>query len=88
MNYFDKVKKNGIMIIDFYGKDELKNNGFTFEFYGTWSCGKSYKENKEIQNPNNYGGLFCYWNGDEKYQAGFRFGFNKNRIIVECWWLE
>ena len=69
-------------------KDELKNNGFTFEFYGTWSCGKSYKENKEIQSQNNYGGLFCYWNGDEKYQAGFRFGFNKNRIIVECWWLE
>ena len=50
-------------------KEALANNGFTFEFYGIWNGGTTYKDY-----PNDYKGLFCYWNGEEEKQAEFRFG--------------
>ena len=50
-------------------KEALANRGFTFEFYGIWNGGTTYKDY-----PNDYKGLFCYWNGDENKQAEFRFG--------------
>lgn len=57
-------------------KDTLAKNGFTFEFYGIFNGGSSYKPNNELITDNmaNYKGLFCYWNGIEQEQADLRFG--------------
>lgn len=63
-----------------YDNEEEKNilaqNGFTFEFYGTYNGGTSYNEKNEVVDNNEYKGLFCYWNGNEKEQASLRFGIN------------
>ncbi len=63
-----------------YDNEEEKNilaqNGFTFEFYGTYNGGTSYNEKNEVVDNNVYKGLFCYWNGNEKEQASLRFGIN------------
>ena len=63
-----------------YDNEEEKNilaqNGFTFEFYGTYNGGTSYNEKNEVVDNNGYKGLFCYWNGNEKEQASLRFGIN------------
>ena len=63
-----------------YDNEEEKNilaqNGFTFEFYGTYNGGTSYNEKNEVVDNNGYKGLFCYWNGNEKKQASLRFGIN------------
>ncbi len=60
-------------------KDVLAKNGLTFEFYGIYDGGTSYKENNEVYN-DPYKGIFCYWNGIESSQARMRFGilFQKN----------
>lgn len=69
-----------------YDNEEEKNilaqNGFTFEFYGTYNGGTSYNPNNEIMNDNYYKGLFCYWNGNEKEQAKLRFGIYNQKNIV------
>lgn len=57
-------------------KNILAQNGFTFEFYGTYNGGTSYNEKNEVVDNNGYKGLFCYWNGNEKEQASLRFGIN------------
>ena len=63
-----------------YDNEEEKNilaqNGFTFEFYGTYNGGTSYNEKNEVVDNNDYKGFFCYWNGNEKEQAALRFGIN------------
>ena len=49
-----------------YDNEEEKNilaqNGFTFEFYGTYNGGTSYNEKNEVVDNNDYKGFFCYWN--------------------------
>ena len=56
-------------------KEALAQKGFTFEYYGRVSEGKSYNEkNEEIDG--SFNGIFCYWNGNEKQQAKFRFGMD------------
>ena len=55
-------------------KEQLAQNGFTFEYYGTIDKGNSYDENKELVSYTGYTGIFCYWNGKENKQADFRFG--------------
>ena len=63
-------------------KQELANNGFTFEFYGILNGGTSYNADKEIIDYA-YKGMFCYWNGIESYQARFRFGIaNYGKTIL------
>lgn len=62
-------------------KEKLAQNGFTFEYYGTIDKGNSYDENNEILNPFFYTGIFCYWNGNEKEQAKFRFGMRNTGDI-------
>ncbi len=53
-------------------KEVLAQNGFTFEFYGIFEKGKNYWKDKEYVA--GYSGLLGMWNGDEKIQAGLRFG--------------
>ena len=60
-------------------KTKLADNGFTFEFYGTWNLG-SYYYNGAYGN-DGYGGLFCYWNGNEGSQARLRFGFKTDGLL-------
>ena len=68
-----------------YDKEEEKNtltdNGFTFEFYGTYNGGTSYNLDNKIVD-NSYKGLFCYWDGNEKIQAKLRFGIYNQKNIV------
>ena len=68
-----------------YDKEEEKNtltdNGFTFEFYGTYNGGTSYNLDNKIVD-NSYKGLFCYWDGNEKTQAKLRFGIYNQKNIV------
>ncbi len=59
-------------------KDALAQNGFTFEFYGTWKNGQSWKNQEKRETE--YGGLFCYWNGIEESQAMLRFGIESNNM--------
>ncbi len=59
-------------------KEALANNGFTFEFYGTWNKGKSWMGQEKRDS--NYGGLFCYWSGVDNEQAKFRFGIEFDKI--------
>ncbi len=70
-----------------YNKQEQKNQlaeqGFTFEFYGKWLGGTSYNEKKEILPNYAYRGLFCYWNGNEASQASFRFGKQTNYNAIK-----
>ena len=63
-------------------KQKIAQNGFTFEFYGTIRDGKSYdKYGKEYES--DYGGLFCFWNGNEMQQANLRCGlfFDDCRLL-------
>jgi len=61
-------------------KQELAQNGFTFEYYGTLNQGQSYNESGNPIN-NTFSGIFCYWSGNEARQAKYRFGFYNNRTI-------
>lgn len=58
-------------------KEELANNGFTFEFYGILDSGNSYDTSGFIDYP--YNGLFCYWNGIETEQSSFRCGWREDK---------
>ncbi len=62
-------------------KEALANRGFTFEFYGIWNGGTSYKGENQIFPESPYRGLFCYWNGVENEQALFRFGMWNSSIM-------
>ena len=70
-------------------KEELAQNGFTFEYYGTIDKGTSYNEKNEvIYYPDfasgfEYTGIFGYWNGNEKKQALFRFGLGVSKEIYD-----
>lgn len=68
-----------------YDNEEEKNilaqNGFTFEFYGTYNGGTSYNLDNKIVD-NRCKGLFCYWDGNEKTQAKLRFGVYDQKNIV------
>ena len=57
-------------------KEQLANNGFTFEYYGTLDEGTSYNTDGTIIEEM-FKGIFCYWNGIESSQARFRFGIDK-----------
>ena len=59
-------------------KEQFAKGGFTFEFYGVLDDGITYNaENKIVQKSvEPFQGIFCYWNGNEKEQAGFRVGTN------------
>lgn len=63
-------------------KDKLSKNGFTFEFYGTLDSGNSYNTEGIFEYP--FNGLFCYWNGNEEEQSGFRCGWHENSKIEWC----
>ncbi len=72
-------------------KEALINNGFTFEYYGTMSGGTSYKNpgfGGDFEKYTHYKGLFCFWNGDDKFQADLRFGLARRwkYYKVECWY--
>ena len=58
-------------------KEQLAQNGFTFEFYGILDGGTSYKNDNSIYDTG-YKGIFCYWNGNEKQGAKLRFGIDYN----------
>ena len=55
-------------------KKQLAQRGFTFEFYGIWNGGTTAEGDTQ-----GYKGIFCYWNGNEKEQARFRFGISETR---------
>ena len=61
-------------------KEQLAQNGFTFEYYGTIDKGNSYDENSQLVNNFMYTGIFGYWNGIEKEQASLRFGLWNSNI--------
>ena len=50
-----------------------------FEFYGTIENGMSYDINGNMSK-SSYAGMFCYWNGNEKGTADFRFGKHSRYI--------
>lgn len=56
-------------------KQQLADNGFTFEFYGIFDGGTSYNTDNEIIE-NNYKGLFCYYKGSESAFVPFRCGIS------------
>ena len=66
-------------------KETLANNGFTFEFYGTIENGMSYDINGDMSE-SSYAGMFCYWNGNEKGRADFRFGKHSRYIKWNAGW--
>ena len=66
-------------------KGNIKNYGFTFEFYGKiYKDGYLYnKYTQSYEKNNHYRGLFSYWSGDDAENAVFRFG-----IFPDDWGLS
>lgn len=65
-------------------KQQLANNGITFEFFGNIQGGTSYNTEGTVLDTgtSGYRGLMCYWNGNEAKQAKLRFGVTSNGTVV------
>lgn len=67
-------------------KNKLIENGFTFEFYGDTSEVKAIENGTEVENPNDNGGGFGWWDGDENHFAKLHFNMlRKDRQLIIKW---